>query len=118
MADGLLGKCKTCTKRDVRKHYYDTIEAQRAYERKRFQTPQRKAQQGAYQHRRLKAHPGKARAKNAVSNAIRDGKLQKGLCEVCGSVHVQAHHDDYRRPLAVRWLCFKHHREVHGQQAA
>lgn len=28
----------------------------------------------------------------------------------------QAHHEDYARPLDVRWLCFKHHRETHGQQ--
>jgi hypothetical protein len=28
----------------------------------------------------------------------------------------QAHHADYSQPWAVRWLCFKHHRELgHGQ---
>lgn len=26
------------------------------------------------------------------------------------------HHDDYRKPLAVRWLCFRHHREFHTVQ--
>ena len=28
---------------------------------------------------------------------------------------VEAHHDDYFKPLDVRWLCFRHHRELHGQ---
>ena len=49
-----------------------------------------------------------------VLNAIRDGKMERLSCEVCGA-KAQAHHDDYSKPLDVRWLCFKHHREHHGQ---
>ena len=43
---------------------------------------------------------------DAASNAIRDGRLRRGPCEVCGvTEHVDGHHDDYaeavRRALAV-----------------
>ena len=45
--------------------------------------------------------------------AIQRNKLLREPCEVCGVVNSEAHHDDYTKPLSVRWLCFKHHREHH-----
>lgn len=52
-----------------------------------------------------------------VGNAIRDGKLIKKPCEVCGAEEVHAHHDDYSQPLRVRWLCPKHHKLHHQIEA-
>ncbi len=56
------------------------------------------------------------RARTAVSNAIRDGRLERGACEVgedcSGPIH--AHHDDYSKPLEVRWLCKRHHDAFHA----
>lgn len=45
--------------------------------------------------------------------AVKQGKLFKDLCEVCGSNNAFAHHDDYSKPLNVRWLCNFHHSEYH-----
>jgi hypothetical protein len=53
----------------------------------------------------------------APSNAIRDGRLIRQPCEVCGALNVEAHHDDYSKPLTVRWLCRRHHLEHHGKVA-
>ena len=58
-------------------------------------------------------NPEKRRAHNAVSNALRDGILRKSPCEVCGAAETTAHHEDYSRPLDVRWLCTKCHAEIH-----
>ena len=57
--------------------------------------------------------PLKNKARSLVSYAIRSGKILKKVCEVCGNTDVQAHHDDYRKPLHVRWLCVTHHNEHH-----
>jgi ribosomal protein S27AE len=57
----------------------------------------------------------KAKARYLARDAIKRGELIRGLCEVCGIHKVQAHHDDYSRPLNVRWLCGKHHREFHQE---
>lgn len=49
-----------------------------------------------------------------VTEALKTGKLKKGPCEICGTRRrVQAHHEDYSKPLKVRWLCIKHHHAEH-----
>lgn len=54
---------------------------------------------------------------NDVSYAYRVGRLVPGPCEVCGSTgKVDAHHDDYEKPLDVRWFCRTHHSAIHGQR--
>lgn len=53
------------------------------------------------------------RAYQAVQNAVRHGGLIKEACEACGDENTHAHHDDYCRPLEVRWLCRPHHAEAH-----
>lgn len=109
MGDGLLGKCKDCTKSDVTSNRKDKIEYYRAYDRKRGsrRTPEKLAEYRA-------KYPNKYRAKNMVNNAVRDGKLFREPCATCGTADsVHAHHDDYAKPLNVRWLCAVHHREWH-----
>jgi ribosomal protein S27AE len=44
---------------------------------------------------------------------VRTGKLVPQPCEVCGAINVHAHHDDYSKPLEVRWLCPEDHSHVH-----
>lgn len=116
MGDGYLGKCKECVKadvkanRDARRAYYSL------YEKTRTQTPERKRTAAASRKRYRTRHPEKIKARHAVSNAIRNGRLVRLACSVCGSDRAQAHHDDYSRPLDVRWMCFRCHREqAHGQ---
>jgi hypothetical protein len=61
-----------------------------------------------------------------VTQAIQKGILIPKPCEICGfsgilpdgrnAVH--GHHDDYNKPLEVRWLCKKHHHEWHAKNKA
>lgn len=56
------------------------------------------------------------RAHIAVGGAIAKGDLIPLPCELCGSrQNVEAHHDDYARPLDVRWLCKRHHKQHHDK---
>jgi hypothetical protein len=54
-------------------------------------------------------------ARWTMSNAIKSGKLVRQPCEVCGNPRSHGHHDDYMKPLVVRWLCRTHHAEHHAQ---
>lgn len=62
----------------------------------------------------------KARAaRKRVYLAIKAGRLVRGPCERASpdcSGRVEGHHDDYDKPLEVRWLCIRHHREVEREQ--
>lgn len=61
------------------------------------------------------------RAQHLVEAAIKKGILVPRPCEVCGDDgrmrdgrrRVQAHHDDYNKPLEVRWLCQRDHHAWH-----
>ncbi len=126
MADGHLNKCKSCCRRHAQEHRNRNIEKVRAYDRKRGALPHRKLAAAAYAktdagklasrrsgERYAKNNPNKRSAQIAAGNAIRDGRLHKSNCEVCGSERTHAHHDDYSKPFDVRWLCPKHHTEWH-----
>lgn len=51
-------------------------------------------------------------SRRLAQKAIRAGKLTRSACEFAGpecSGEIQAHHDDYAKPLEVRWACRRHH---------
>lgn len=56
-------------------------------------------------------------AHDAVYQARRKGLLVAKPCERCGSQKVQAHHEDYSKPLEVVWLCQAHHTARHRELA-
>jgi len=115
MVDGHLGKCKECTKSDVRANYALRLTARHEYERLRNQTPERKAALSRSQSRQRRTNPEKARARARVAYAVKSGVLARKPCASCGGADAQAHHSDYSMPLVVEWLCFVCHRKEHGQ---
>lgn len=58
----------------------------------------------------------KAKARSYLHAYVQRGKIVKGLCADCGKADVQAHHEDYSKPLEVIWLCLDCHRKRHGMK--
>jgi hypothetical protein len=113
MPDGHLNKCKECTKKDVTANRLARIEYYRSYDKRRASLPHRVAARTEYTQRYRELFPKRTFANYSVNNAIRDGKLKRCPCFVCGEKAV-AHHPDYDRPLDVVWLCQVHHKEAHA----
>ena len=129
MADGYLNKCKECNKDDVRKNRRENIDYYRQYDRDRSMLPYRVEAREEYSKtdkgrecaikariRYRKDNPIKYKAQTAVGNAVRDGILIKPMiCECCfiDSDRLHGHHDDYSKPLEVRWLCPRCHSKWH-----
>jgi len=72
-----------------------------------------KASQRKWQRKAYLASPKKFLAHSAVRYALETDRLVKSPCEICGSRQTEAHHDNYSRPLDVRWLCRRHHADLH-----
>jgi hypothetical protein len=113
MGDKHLNKCKECTKADVARHRQENLERVRAYDRLRASQPHRIASRQRIVAEYTERFPKRKKANTAVSNAVRDGRLHKQPCWVCGLKAV-AHHADYDRPLDVVWLCQAHHQQTHA----
>lgn len=61
----------------------------------------------------------KDRARDAVRYAVTTGKIVKPQeCPACGASdkRIDAHHEDYSKPLDVVWLCSICHGRVHRKQ--
>ena len=129
----VTSSCKECWKAHVRAYRERHKDRVQAYDRNRPNREQR-IERNRERYARAKENPGlwsrvlasaaawreahadRRRAHVIVGNAIRDGKLAVQPCEVCGyAIGVHAHHEDYCKPLEVRWLCVRHHGERHRQ---
>src|SRR5690606_38242802 len=94
MGDGHLGKCKECTKNDVRKHRAKT-EGPREYDRKRWAENQERRDGSVSRCRKYReVNPEKYAAHSAVSYAVKSGKLKREPCTQCGATKtIHAHHE-------------------------
>lgn len=110
MADGRVNKCKDCNKLDVRKNRKSKIEYYRKYD---IERGNRQGYEYTMEFRQK--YPNKYKAHSIVNNAIRGKRLFSMPCEICGAEKTHAHHDDYSKPLNVRWLCPAHHRQWHDE---
>lgn len=55
----------------------------------------------------------KSDCRRKLNMRIQRGQMSRQPCEICGDIHVQAHHEDYTKPYHVKWLCIRHHLDHH-----
>lgn len=118
MADGYLGKCKECAKRDATNHRNKNIEKVRAYDRKRGKLPHRILLNVHRTKFYRKHNPLKYAAHTLLANAVRSGKIKKPKkCSKCNrKTMIHGHHKDYYKPLEVIWVCQVCHKQLHKEK--
>ena len=129
---GSCGKCKRCERAAYMKRWYasKTDSQKKEMLRQRDQERVRRVDRDryrddparrAYVAERTAAwearNPEEKKVHARVARAVKNGSLVKGPCEQedegdCYGV-INAHHDDYNKPLDVRWLCRSHHIRWH-----
>ncbi|WJN64498.1 putative recombinase [Erwinia phage Papaline] len=107
--DGYRAACKCCSNSQNKASILKDRTASRRT-KKKYVSINGKAPAKEYRHQNMP----KYKAHGAVSSALRNGSLVRKVCECCGNPKAVAHHDDYSKPLSVRWLCPVHHMEWHA----
>jgi len=126
-----FGKCKECIKSNVNKHREDNIEKVRSYDRNRPNHSERiqknkerldndpiaKKKNNEQRNEWSKQNRHKRNANQKLSRSVLKGiVIRKFVCEKCPSdIKVEAHHEDYLKPLDVVWLCSKCHHLRHKE---
>ena len=123
MKDGHLNKCKTCARQDAAERELHlrltdpkwlSRERERCREKQRIARINGTAKPTSYEARKrwVEENRHKTRAHNKARRALLSGKIIKpSNCSSCGKLtkKIEMHHDDYDKPLQVRWLCTKCH---------
>ena len=111
--DGLQGWCRVCQLNGLREWNIQHPEKRRAQLRNQYI---REIERLGGPRPTKQSSLEKRRARRRLEKAVRAGLVQRpALCEVCGcSAKVQGHHDDYTKPLDVRWLCPRCHGLTHA----
>ncbi len=118
-------RCAACRKAANRAHFQAHKDERREYMRDyreanpekharwslaRRSTPEFKEKWAKY----VAENKEKKTARLAVMAAVRAGRLVRPAACACGSdLRVEAHHEDYAKPLDVEWLCRRCHRKHH-----
>jgi hypothetical protein len=116
--DGRLGACKECRLKYTAEWYQKNKPERDSYRKSYYDAnPVKQRQWGRTARRNLyRKAPQKVLARNALSAAKRTGRIRERPCEICGALPTDGHHEDYSKPLEVRWLCQKHHKQLHKER--
>ncbi len=110
---GITSKCKRChTETNIKTRNIDNARRiNREYMRRARKTNPEKFRIRERINSQKRVKDIKIKARSILNNAVLSGKVVKPTnCSQCGKMRkLTAHHNDYNKPLEVRWLCYECH---------
>jgi hypothetical protein len=110
---GLGSRCAECARKKARERYYREHDKVMAAEALRRKKPEHREKNRVYRKQSDVRHPQRAKARQLLNNAVRDGRIERLPCHKCGDPKSQGHHEDYSKPLDVEWICAPCHAKEH-----
>ena len=99
------------------KYHRANREQANGYERERYANEEGYAQKRRDQkEEQNKKNPHKIKARKKLRRQVKIGNIVRPtVCSDCGSTDrkIQAHHNDYSKPLDVVWVCSLCHAKIH-----
>lgn len=116
-SNGLKAQCKACHCRTTiaTRDKGKAADANRQYMRNaRNRDPLKFRERDRLASRKMGRTPQRE-ARYQLNRAVRRGEvIRPDVCTACGrAIKLTAHHDDYTKPLDVRWLCYECHGKEH-----
>jgi len=113
--DGLSYVCKSCASLKA-KRYYATDQGRKTLAAYRRSDKGRQVRRLCVE-KYYEENPLARVAHKALNHAVEAGRIVKPTsCEACqksDAAHIHGHHEDYNKPLDVRWVCPACHRKIH-----
>lgn len=66
-------------------------------------------------YRSQRKYPERVAARSFLNMYVKIGKIVRpNICEIClKNKNVEGHHEDYLKPLEVKWVCKRCHSDIH-----
>jgi hypothetical protein len=125
--------CKKCEYKDRQQRYINNIDKERAIRIKYYWKNRKEILEWQKEYGKInqvrktnflrewrKKNPIRNKAHKLLQNALKKGIIVKPKkCEICNKEkRIIGHHDDYMKPLVVKWICDSCHLKVHGRLSA
>ncbi|MDB4567453.1 hypothetical protein N9104_01695 [Pseudomonadales bacterium] len=117
--DGLFYYCKDCNRKRAREYYHRNKlkmnEKHKVWRKDNMDIVRESARK--YRMRKMLTPSGRKelKARDTFQYQVRIGNIERESCVVCGDDKSVGHHEDYRLPLEVIWLCEQHHKDRHAE---
>lgn len=118
-----ISQCIECEREAALKYYHEhrtpeVLEHKRQYMQAQWETNRdhlvaMMKSRPYYNTPEYRSSPEKRKARYTLDNAVARGKIiRPTICPECHrEARIEAHHDDYSKPLDVKWFCRRCHRK-------
>ena len=112
--DGRITKCRVCTRKSANERRKKNLLKRRIQNLNWSKKPSSKLTLKKSKTRWRINNKHKIEAHRIVWKMLQSGRLFRLPCCMCGEEkNTVAHHDDYEKPLEVKWLCHLCHIKIH-----